>query len=123
MAKKAASDVEGYSKEKGGPGWKRCPACEGYVKGPTVKECPACHHKFEFKTRIVAKPVDNRASELEEHVMLLALKLGSIDAVKKAFERLKTDPLIRFTISCGGVENTIRIVGAIDAKLKSVEAG
>ena len=127
MAKKSEktekTEVEGYSKEKGGPGWKRCPQCEGFVKGPLTKECPACHHKFEFKSRLVAKPTANRDDELHEHVMLLALKLGSLDAVRKAFEKLKMDPLINFTIRCGGVDNTIRIVGAIDAKLKSVDAG
>jgi hypothetical protein len=117
------AEIEGYSKVGGGPGWKRCPSCEGYVKGPAAKECPACGHTFAFKSRIIAKPVDDRGSELEEHVMLLALKMGGLDAVRKAFEKLKTDPLIRFTISCGGVENTIRIVGAIDAKVKSVNAG
>lgn len=93
------------------------------MKGPTVKECPTCHHRFTFKTRIVAKPVDNRGSELEGHVMPLALKHGSIDAVRKAFEKLKRDPLINFTIRCGGVDNTIRIVGAIDSKMKAVDAG
>lgn len=120
MAKKA-EQIDGFSTEKMGAGWKRCPACNGYVKGPLTKECPSCHYKFEFRSRVVAKPaVSNREAELEQHVLLLALKLGSLSAVAKAFEKLKTDPLMAFTIRCGGTENTLRLIGAIDAKLKDV---
>ena len=32
MAKKAETAIEGFSTEKMGAGWKRCPQCEGYVK-------------------------------------------------------------------------------------------
>jgi len=125
MAKKSAG-IDGFSTEKMGAGWKRCPQCEGYVKGPLSKECPSCHHKFEFKSRVVAKPdaaAATRANELEEHVMLLALKMGGLPAVTKAFEKLKSDPLMAFTIRCGGVENTSRLVAAIEGKLKDVQVG
>lgn len=115
-----AKTVEGFSTEKMGAGWKHCPQCDGYVKGPGTKECPSCHHQFAFKSRIVAKPLVNRDAELEQHVMLLALKMGSLGAVTKAVEKLKADPLIAFTIRCGGVENTTRIVGAIEGKLRDV---
>lgn len=121
MAKKSEA-IEGFSTEKQGAGWKRCPACAGYVKGPLTKECPSCRHKFEFRSRVVAKPAaSTREAELEQHVLLLALKMGSLQAVAKAFEKLKTDPLMAFTIRCGGTENTLRLIGAIDAKLKEVQ--
>lgn len=125
MAKKAASEneIEGYSKEPQGAGWKRCPQCEGFVKGPVTKECPACHHKFAFKSRLVARPVagaPNREAELEQQVMLLALKMGGLSKVTAAVEKLKADPLVAFTIRCGGVENTTRIVSAIETKLTDV---
>lgn len=124
MAKKD-SEIEGYSKDQGGPGWKKCPQCQGFVKGPLTKECPACHHKFTFKSRIMAKPIDgavSRETELEQHVMLLALKMGNLGKVSAAVEKLKSDPLVAFTIKCGGVENTIRIVQAIEGKLANVHA-
>jgi len=120
VAKKAEAAIEGFSTEKMGAGWKRCPQCEGYVKGPLAKECPSCHHQFTFKSHMVAKPLVNREAELEQHVMLLALKMGGLPAVSKAVEKLKADPLMAFTIRCGGVENTIRLVGAIEGKLRDV---
>lgn len=55
--------------------------------------------------------------------MLLALKMGGLPAVSKAVQKLLADPLIAFTIRCGGVENTLRIVGAIETKLMSFEPG
>jgi hypothetical protein len=128
MAKKAATEtgIEGYSKEPQGAGWKRCPQCEGFVKGPVTKECPACHHKFEFKSRTVRRPlpdVADREQQMEQQVMLLALKMGGLQNVQKAVQKLQADPLISFTIRCGGVENTLRIVGAIETKLTSFEPG
>lgn len=120
MAKKSET-IEGFATEKQGAGWKRCPACNGYVKGPLTKECPSCHHKFEFRSRVVAKPVaTSREAELEQHVLLLALKMGSLEAVAKAFTKLKTDPLMAFTIRCGGTVNTLRLIGAIEGKLRDV---
>jgi hypothetical protein len=47
MAKK----IESFSDEPMGGGWKRCPACEGYVKGPVTKVCPSCGHEFAFKSK------------------------------------------------------------------------
>lgn len=127
MAKKAAEpEIEGYSKDQGGPGWKRCPQCEGFVKGPLTKECPACHHKFVFKSKMVAKPIPgapSRETELEQSVMLLALKMGGLGKVSQAIEKLRTDPLVSFTIKCGGVENTLRIIQAIETKLVDVQVG
>lgn len=121
VAKKAEA-VEGFSTEKMRAGWKRCPACEGYVKGPLSKECPSCHHKFEFRSRVVAKPAaTGRETELEQHVLLLALKMGGLPAVAKAIEKLKSDPLMAFTIRCGGTDNTLRLIGAIEGKLRDVQ--
>lgn len=83
------------------------------MKGLLTKECPSCHHKFEFRSKVVAKPaVSNREAELEHHVLLLALRMGSVSAVAKAFEKLKTDPLMTFTVRCGGTENTLCLIGA-----------
>ena len=124
MAKKE-QEIEGYNKEVGGAGWKRCPGCEGYVKGPLTKVCPACKHEFTFKSRMMAKPTSEaaqRTNDLEQHVMLLALKMGSLSKVSSSVEKLKADPLINFTIKCGGVENTIRIVQAIEGKVASVQS-
>lgn len=123
MAKKE-TEIEGYSKDQGGPGWKRCPECQGFVKGPLTKVCPACRHEFTFKSRLVAKPAPeaDKQNELERHVMLLALKMGSLQKVAAAVEKLKADPLVAFTIKCGGVENTTRIVQAIEGKLANVHA-
>lgn len=88
---------------------------------PLSKECPSCHHTFEFQSRVVAKPVvSNREAELEHHVLLLALKMGSLEAVTKAFAKLKSDPLMAFTLRCGGTENTLRLIGAIEGRLRDV---
>ncbi|AMV21522.1 hypothetical protein [Planctomyces sp. SH-PL14] len=124
MAKAPA--IEGYSKDPMGAGWKKCPQCEGYVKGPVTKECPNCHHLFEFKSRTVKKPVAStvdREQQMEQQVMLLALKMGGLQNVTKAVQKLAADPLVAFTIRCGGVDNTLRIVGAIEGKLSSFEPG
>lgn len=124
MAKKNETEIEGYNKEVGGPGWKRCPQCEGFVKGPLTKECPACHHKFTFKSKMIAKPVAgarSREEELEQTGMLLALRLGGIDGVIKALDKVKASPEIAFAIKCGGVENAKAVLSAIQAKVSGHE--
>ena len=116
---KTASAVEGFSKEKMGAGWKSCPACGGYVKGPLTKECPNCQHKFAFKSRTIAKPnatIANRENELEQSVMLLALKMGGLANVTKAVQKLSADPLMAFAIKCGGVDQTLRVVEAVEGR-------
>lgn len=117
---KTASAVEGFSKEKMGAGWKSCPSCGGYVKGPLTKECPNCQHKFAFKSRTLAKPnatIASRENELEQSVMLLALKMGGLTNVTKAVQKLSADPLMAFAIKCGGVDQTLRIVQAVEGRL------
>jgi len=126
MAKAASATIEGYSKEKMGAGWKSCPSCGGYVKGPLTKECPACQHKFAFKSKTIAKPasvVASREQEFEQSVMLLALKMGGLSNVTKAVQKLSSDPLMAFAIKCGGVENTLRIVQGVEAKLTDFNVG
>lgn len=122
MAKKAEAAVEGFSTEAQGAGWKRCPGCEGFVKGPVTKVCPSCGHEFQFKSRLARKPsagpdTASRETQMEQQVMLLALKTGGLQNVTKSVQKLAADPLIAFTIRCGGVENTLRIVSAIETKL------
>lgn len=123
---KSGSAIEGYSKEKMGAGWKSCPSCGGYVKGPLTKECPSCHHVFTFKSKTVAKPaaiVATREQEFEQSVMLLALKMGGLPNVSKAVQKLSTDPLMAFAIKCGGVDNTLRIIQGVEAKLSEFQVG
>lgn len=120
MAKAASASVDGFSKEKMGAGWKGCPACGGYVKGPLTKECPNCQHKFAFKSRTIAKPIATLASrenELEQSVMLLALKMGGLTNVTKSVQKLSADPLMAFAIKCGGVDNTLRVIQAVEGRL------
>lgn len=122
MAKAASATVEGFSKEKMGAGWKGCPACGGYVKGPLTKECPNCQHKFAFKSRTIAKPIAtiaNRENELEQSVMLLALKMGGLTNVSKAVQKLSADPLMAFAIKCGGVDHTLRVIDAVEGRLSN----
>jgi hypothetical protein len=113
-------EIDGYNKDKGGPGWKRCPSCEGFVKGPLTKVCPACQHEFTFKSRQVAKPISGTASrevELEQLGMILSLKLGGIVNVHKALDKLKTMPEVALAIKCGSVDNAKAMLTALEARV------
>jgi hypothetical protein len=116
MAKK----IDGFSEEPMGGGWKRCPACEGYVKGPVTKVCPSCGHEFAFKSKLVARPIPqsaNREQELEQVAMLLALRAGGLSAVIKSLDKFKETPEVSFAIKCGGVENAKAVLDAIQGKV------
>jgi hypothetical protein len=112
--------IEGFSDEAMGGGWKRCPACEGYVKGPVTKVCPSCGHAFAFKSKVVATVIPksvNREQELEQVAMLLALRSGGLGAVIKSLDKFKETPEVSFAIKCGGVENAKAVLDAIQSKV------
>ena len=86
-----------------------------------AKKNRACHHKFQFKSRMIAKPVPgtkSREEELEQIGMLLSLRLGGIDGVIKALDKIKTAPEISFAIRCGSVENAKAVLTAIQTKVE-----
>ena len=49
--------------------------------------------------------------------MLLALKMGGLSNVTKAVQKLSADPLMAFAIKCGGVDQTIRHIQAVEGRL------
>lgn len=124
MAKRAAAAeaIEGYSKEPHGAGWKRCPQCGGYVKGPLSKTCPACKHTFAFKSKLVRK-VGAAASadglETDNKLMAFALKVGGIDKATDAIKKLKNDPAIALAIELGGIEKAEQAMEALGSRIKN----
>lgn len=63
-------------------------------------------------------PDEVRIREFEQDVLQLSLSMNGISAVRAALEAMKNDPLIMFTIRCGGVENTMRIIGTIEQRAR-----
>ena len=120
MAKSASKEIEGYSKEPHGAGWKKCPQCEGYVKGPLSKTCPACKHVFQFKSKTMRKPeaVASRV-ETDNKIMLAALKLGGVDKLSSALAKLKDDPVMALAIELGGLEKTQQAVDALGSRIRN----
>lgn len=57
-AKKAAIEKPPFipsDKPSPGAGYKKCPACHGYVRGPKTATCPGCNAVFTPKTARAAK--------------------------------------------------------------------
>ncbi len=118
----AKADIEGYSKEKQGPGWKSCPQCGGYVRGPNTPVCPACKHEFPKKEKgESSKPGKTSTSAPSgisgEAVLLYVLRAGGIDKAKKGIEGLKSNPCMEFAISCGGVDAALKKLAEVEAKI------
>lgn len=131
MAKKVETgppppkDIEGFSMAKGGPGWKSCPSCSGFVKGPLSKVCPNCKHEFVFKARVpktggsqLSFPPVRTGPDLEKVMKFVFLVGGgSFDKAAKALEAVKADPVIDFAISCGGSQEAIDELTAVKGRL------
>lgn len=104
MAK--ADSIDGYSSTKAGPGWKACPACGGYVRGPLTKTCPKCLHEFAFKAKTQTATTAT-ASKLND-ALLFVVRKGSVEAARAALAGLKENPAMAFAIACGGIAEAQR---------------
>ena len=114
----AAKDIEGFSMSKGGPGWKSCPECSGFVKGPLTKVCPNCKHEFTFKSRLASPASDAGSTGVSlEAAMLFTLKQGSVDKAKKALEALQANPAMAFAIAAGGVPAALAMLDKVCKKI------
>lgn len=128
---KATTDaaIPGYSKEKMGAGWKGCPECKGYVKGPTTKVCPACEFKFTVGGGKTSKRVRRPGSgsdptemflesNKENNILRMVLKHGGFSKITAGLNKLTEDPMMAFAIQCGGIEAAKTAVAEVEASVK-----
>lgn len=111
---------EGYATERPGPGWKQCPGCQGWVRGPQSKGCPKCGHEFTVKPRggSSASPVSGKARASVAETALSVMKLGGLDKVKAALEEFATDPMMELVIESGGIEQATKALAKLEEEIK-----
>lgn len=116
----APKDIEGFSMSKGGAGWKNCPSCSGFVKGPLTKVCPNCKHEFQFKAK---EPKGERQLSFptvgvsNEVALFFILAQGGLPKAIKAVEAVQADPVLDFVCQCGGSAQAVAKLNLIAAKI------
>lgn len=113
------AEVAGFSMGKGGAGWKSCPSCDGFVKGPLTKVCPNCKHEFVFKPKgeKAEKATKEATVDRTKQLLMFALSCGGVVHARKEIEKLQSNPVMELAISCGGVANTLRLLDLVEGDL------
>ena len=66
--------------------------------------------KSQIRARLRGKGVGRGNRDTRKEASLFALKCGTIDKAKKALEGVRSDPILAFAVSMGGVD---RAIGAL----------